>query len=72
VNWGGDEVVTIQEWSAYLGTLIDRKAEVTITEFPGSHQGMISDPTRRLELTGPCRVGWRSGMQAMVEARAGS
>ena len=61
VNWGGDEVVTIQEWSAYFGTLIGRPAEVTVTEFPGSHQGMISDPTKRVELTGPCRVGWREG-----------
>jgi nucleoside-diphosphate-sugar epimerase len=69
VNWGGDEVVTIQEWSAYLGTLVGRPGEVTVTEFPGSHQGMISDPTRRAALTGPCRVGWRQGMQAMVEAR---
>jgi nucleoside-diphosphate-sugar epimerase len=72
VNWGGDEVVTIQEWSAYLGTLIGRPAEVTVTEFPGSHQGMISDPSKRLELTGPCRVGWRQGMRAMVEARTAS
>jgi nucleoside-diphosphate-sugar epimerase len=69
VNWGGDEVVTIQEWSAYLGTLLGRPADVTVTEIPGSHQGMISDPTRRLELTGPCRVGWQEGMRAMVEAR---
>ena len=28
---------------------------------PGSHQGMISDPAKRVELTGPCRVGWRRG-----------
>jgi nucleoside-diphosphate-sugar epimerase len=69
VNWGGDEVVTIQEWSAYLGTLTGRAADVTVAEFPGSHQGMISDPTKRLELTGPCRVDWRQGMRAMVEAR---
>jgi nucleoside-diphosphate-sugar epimerase len=69
VNWGGDEVVTIQEWSAYLGRLTGRKANVTVTECPGSHQGMISDPTKRRELTGPCRVDWRQGMQAMVEAR---
>ena len=69
VNWGGDEVVTIQEWSAYFGTLVGRPAEVTVTEFPGSHQGMISDPAKRLELTGPCRVGWRQGMRAMVDAR---
>jgi nucleoside-diphosphate-sugar epimerase len=69
VNWGGDEVVTIQEWSAYLGTLLGRPAPVTVAEFPGSHQGMISDPTKRVKLTGPCRVGWREGIRAMFEAR---
>jgi len=69
VNWGGDEVVTIQEWSAYLGTLTGRDADVTVMDFPGSHQGMISDPTKRLALTGPCRVDWRQGMRAMVDAR---
>jgi nucleoside-diphosphate-sugar epimerase len=72
VNWGGDEVVSIQEWTAYLSRLTGRPAEVTVTQVPGSHGGMISDPTKRLELTGPCRVGWRQGMQAMVEARSGS
>jgi nucleoside-diphosphate-sugar epimerase len=72
VNWGGDEAVTIQEWSAYLGTLTGREAEVTVIDFPGSHQGMISDPTKRLALTGPCRVDWHQGMRLMVEARAGS
>jgi nucleoside-diphosphate-sugar epimerase len=69
VNWGGDEVVTIQEWSAYLGTLTGRDADVTVIDFPGSHQGMISDPTKRLKLTGPCRVDWRQGMRAMVDGR---
>jgi nucleoside-diphosphate-sugar epimerase len=71
VNWGGDEVVTIQEWSAYFGELLGRPADVTVTDIPGSHQGMISDPTKRAALTGPCRVGWREGMRATVEARAG-
>ena len=71
VNWGGDEVVTIAQWSHYLGELTGQPAEVTVTEFPGSHRGMISDPAKRQALTGPCRVSWREGMRAMVEARSG-
>ena len=71
VNWGGDEVVTIAQWSHYLGELTGQPAEVTVTEFPGSHRGMISDPAKRQALTGPCRVSWREGMRAMVEARTG-
>jgi nucleoside-diphosphate-sugar epimerase len=69
VNWGGDEVVSIQEWTAYLGELTGRRAEVVVAEVPGSHKGMISDPTKRLGLTGPCKVGWRDGLRRTVEAR---
>ena len=71
VNWGGDEVVTIQEWVAFLGELTGLPAEVTVAESPGSHRGMVSDPTRRLALTGPCRIPWRQGLQRVVDARAG-
>ncbi len=69
VNWGGDEVVTIQEWTAYFGQLTGLPTEVVVSEFPGSHRGMTSDPTKRLALTGPCRVGWREGMRRTAEER---
>jgi nucleoside-diphosphate-sugar epimerase len=72
VNWGGDEIVTIQEWSAFLGELTGLPAEVSVAESPGSHRGMISDPTKRLGLTGPCRVDWRQGLRRVVEARTAS
>ena len=69
VNWGGDEVVTIQEWTAELGALTGLPARVEVAEPPGSHRGMVSDPARRMALTGPCRVGWREGFRKVVEAR---
>jgi nucleoside-diphosphate-sugar epimerase len=69
VNWGGDEIVSIQQWSAYLGELTRRPAQVVVAASPGSHRGMISDPAKRLSLTGPCRVGWRQGLRRVVEAR---
>jgi len=70
VNWGGDEVVTIQEWAAFLGERTGLPADVEVAESPGSHRGMISDPTRRLALTGPCRVPWRRGLGRVVDARS--
>jgi nucleoside-diphosphate-sugar epimerase len=69
VNWGGDEAVTIQQWSSYLGELTGRPAEVVVTDLPGSHRGMVSDPERRAALTGPCRVGWQEGLRRVAEAR---
>jgi nucleoside-diphosphate-sugar epimerase len=68
VNWGGDEIVSIQQWSAYLGELTGLPAKVVVAESTGSHRGMISDPTKRLGLTGPCRVDWRQGLRRVVEA----
>ena len=69
VNWGGDETVTIQQWSAYLGELTGRPAEVVVTDLPGSHRGMVSDPRKRAALTGPCRVGWQEGLRRVAQVR---
>jgi nucleoside-diphosphate-sugar epimerase len=68
VNWGGDEIVTIQQWVAYLSEMTGLPAEVAVTESAGSHRGMVSDPTKRLGLTGPCRVDWREGLRRVLEA----
>jgi len=68
VNWGGDEAVTVGQWTGELGRLVGLDPEVQVVEQPGSHRGMVSDPTRRLGLTGPCRVDWRQGLRRLVEA----
>ena len=61
--------MTIQQWSAYLGELTGRPAEVVVTHLPGSHRGMVSDPRRRTALTGPCRVGWQEGLRRVADVR---
>jgi len=30
---------------------------------------MISDPVKRMSLTGPCRIGWKEGLKRVVEQR---
>jgi nucleoside-diphosphate-sugar epimerase len=69
VNWGGDEPVSVQQWSAYFGELTGRTPQVSVVEAPGTWRGVVVDPSKRLELTGPCRVTWRDGMRRSVEAR---
>lgn len=69
VNWGGDDVVSVQEWTAYFGELLDIQAEVVTNVVPGSLRGNISDPTKRLSLTGPCKVDWREGFARLVAER---
>ena len=69
VNWAGDDAVSVQEWAAHLGAVIGRTPSFTVTPVPGSQPGVAIDVTRRLALTGPCRVPWRVGMAAMAAAR---
>jgi nucleoside-diphosphate-sugar epimerase len=69
VNWAGDETVTIQEWTAYLGQLTGRSPQLVRKDVPGGIRGIAGDITRRRELTGPCEVAWRDGLARLVESR---
>jgi nucleoside-diphosphate-sugar epimerase len=69
VNWAGDDVVTAEEWCAYLAEISGAQPAYTYSEYPGSIRGSASDNTRRIALVGRCRVGWREGMRRMYEAR---
>jgi nucleoside-diphosphate-sugar epimerase len=69
VNWAGDEAVTVQEWTAYLGDLMGLPAHVLVQETPGALRGLVADVSRRQSITGPCSVGWRDGMKRIWQAR---
>jgi nucleoside-diphosphate-sugar epimerase len=67
VNWASSEVVSIEEWCAYIGELTGLEpkfehVETAIASLP-------LDTTRMQELVGPARVGWREGIARMIEAR---
>jgi nucleoside-diphosphate-sugar epimerase len=67
VNWGGDEPVSVQQWSAYFGELLGVTARVEVTEIPGASRGAVADHAKRSSITGPCRVGWRQGFRRLAE-----
>jgi len=69
VNWGGDEPVSAQEWCAYASELTGKPADVIVKEVPGGIRGIILDNSRRLAITGPCKVSWREGIARVVEGR---
>lgn len=69
VNWGGDEVVTAEEWCTYLGELAGREPVVDKVVFPGATTGSVMSTDRRVAITGPCTVPWKDGMRRMAEAR---
>jgi nucleoside-diphosphate-sugar epimerase len=69
VNWAGDEAVTVQEWAAYLGELMERQTQVVVQETPGALRGLVADVSKRQSITGPCSVPWREGIKRIWQAR---
>jgi nucleoside-diphosphate-sugar epimerase len=67
VNWCGDEAVTVQQWSAYMGALLGVEPTVEVEEVPGASVGSVGDTDKRRSITGPCRVGWREGIRGLAE-----
>ncbi|RMD82814.1 MAG: NAD(P)-dependent oxidoreductase [Candidatus Dadabacteria bacterium] len=67
VNWGGSQVVALEDWCAYLAELAGKPVEFVETE---TAIASIPLDTSRLEsIAGPSRTDWREGMRAMVRAR---
>ena len=67
VNWCGDEAVSVQEWSAYMGELLGVEPRIEVQEIPGASIGAVEDPTKRRAITGPCKVSWKEGVRRMAE-----
>jgi UDP-glucuronate 4-epimerase len=57
-NWCGDDVTTVQDWMRDAAAWSGRDADLRIEPVPGSPAGAAADPTRRRELTGPCRTAF--------------
>ena len=64
---GGDEPVSVQQWSAYFAELLGVDAEVVVEPVPGASVGSVGDHAKRTSITGPCRVGWRDGFRRLAE-----
>ena len=67
VNWCGDDAVSVQEWSAYLGELLGVEPTIEVTPVECASRGSVGDPTKRISITGPCQVPWRDGFRRMAE-----
>ena len=64
VNWAGDQTVSVQEWCAYLGSLVGR--EPAFEESGQTLRGVPTDVTRMRELIGGTGVDWHDGMRRMA------
>jgi nucleoside-diphosphate-sugar epimerase len=66
VNWGGDEKVSVEEWTAYLGELTGLSPKLVTSQQSLASVELNLD--RMHELVGHARVGWKDGMRRMVES----
>src|SRR5262249_12000092 len=66
VNWAGDVPVSVQEWSAYWGELFGITPEVVVEPVLHASVGSVGDHTKRVSITGPCKVDWREGFRDMA------
>lgn len=64
VNWAGDQMISLQEWCTYLGSLVGR--EPTFEVSAQALRGNPVDVTKMRELTGGTTVDWRDGMRGMA------
>ena len=67
VNWGGDERVSVEEWTAYLSELTGLPAKCEASE--ESLASVCLDLTKMHELIGHTTVPWREGFRRMVAAQ---
>ncbi|MBV9484529.1 MAG: NAD(P)-dependent oxidoreductase [Frankiaceae bacterium] len=66
VNWGGDEKVSVEEWTAYLSELTGLPANLVVSE--NSLQSVELNLDKMHELVGHSTVHWKDGFRRMVEA----
>lgn len=67
VNWGGEDVVSVQEWTAYITELTG--VDIPLAVGPTAMPSVTVDLTRQHELVGKTEVHWRDGIRRMLEAR---
>ena len=64
VNWGGNDVVSIEEWSQFFAELAGKKAEFIHTD--QVLESVTVDLTKMHSLVGTCAVDWRDGMRRLA------
>jgi UDP-glucuronate 4-epimerase len=67
VNWGGEEAVSVQDWTAYLTELTGVSFE--LLESPSAIPSVVIDLTKQNELIGKTEIPWQNGFRRMVAAR---
>jgi len=65
VNWTGDEVVTVEDYCTYMGSLVGKDPIFEYTT--ETWCSLVPDRTFMHEVLGHCEVTWREGCRKLVE-----
>jgi nucleoside-diphosphate-sugar epimerase len=68
VNWGGNETIAIEEWTAYLGELTGITPKLDYTA-AGALESVMVDDTKLRSIAGPLKMHWKDGFRRMVAAK---
>ncbi len=66
VNWCADELVSIEEWTGYIGELTGLKADLDFTS--NTLESVMCDNSKLRAIVGPSTVHWKDGIKRMIAA----
>jgi nucleoside-diphosphate-sugar epimerase len=72
VNWGGDEIVSVQDWCKLAGEFAGVEPKVTVKPAPGATRSAGCDPTKRRSITGPCKQVFAQAYREIYDIRYGA
>ena len=65
LNWGGDEVVSVEEWTRFMAEIAGASPTFETTEL--TIPSAVIDTSVSRPILGPCEVGWRYGFRRLTE-----
>ncbi len=68
INWGGNDMVSTEEWVSYMGHLTGIEPVFERTQ-SGITWSRAADSSKRDSLIGPCTVHWKDGMRKLIRDR---
>ncbi|MDW3217548.1 MAG: NAD(P)-dependent oxidoreductase [Acidimicrobiales bacterium] len=69
LNWGSDDVVSVEEWTRYMCDIAGAP-EPTFAPTDHTIPSAIIDTERSRAVLGPCAVDWRTGFRRLTETLA--
>lgn len=68
LNWCGDELISIEDWCAYIGELTGLTPKFNYTA--DTLESVMFDNSKLRGIVGPSQVHWKDGVRRMIETLA--